>query len=247
VGATECVGFPDLPRELGEIVYNYIFDDLRRTGILWADSSHDHSSRVFKADIESQGEQLPPREGFSDCTIMRTCHQIHQEFAAALYGQLLQISSAHPGHHMLSLSRSYASLVRRILVGLPAMTQQGPAGGVSETVRHILRISKVLTKTFPGLVSLQLIFGPCPMKTDRSIEPHRSDWQCIMPGSKEHLTRDDQVAAAARILRSDFGCRKRVSIPKQLAIFQRIPPLERGIHPVVDTPLCEAFRNVRDG
>jgi hypothetical protein len=241
------VGFLDLPRELRDIVYNYVCDDLERTVMLWADSAREHSPQVFQADIESRGGQIPPQEGFSDCTIMRTCHQIHQEFATTLYGQLLRIPSARPGHHTLSLSRSYASLLHSILVGLPAMTQQGPAGGVSETVRHILQIANVLTKTFPGLVSLQLVFGPCPMKNDGSIEPHRSDWQCIMPGSKEHLTRDDQVAAAARILRSDFGCRRRVSIPKQLAIYQRVPPLKRGVHQVVDTPLCEAFRNVRDG
>lgn len=227
-----------------DLVYSYICGGMKRAGAVPCKRSMiDGRPRIIHHDLKrSQVRRLGMT--FANCAIMRTCRQVHQEFAATLYGQSLQILSRHAGHHTLALSHCYVGLVRDILFVLPDppfdIHLVGQESMVSGTVQHVLQIANALANLFPGSRSLRIGFGPNPLRKT-NIDPRNCvDWVCISPGSEEHPTRQEQVAAAGRVIRSIRGRRRAKQL--QLEVFEVLRDVNDLTLRVEDTPLCEAFR-----
>jgi hypothetical protein len=54
----------------------------------------------------------------ADCAIMRTCRQVHAEFASVLYGSPLELSGISRGGNIISISALYAGLVRTVFANV---------------------------------------------------------------------------------------------------------------------------------
>jgi hypothetical protein len=130
---TSSTGFLDMPKEIRDMIYGHICGDLKRKGLRWAATAphttkqpgDDNISKNAQYRInapQSNGlsdqeasETASPSVLFADCAIMRTCHQLHAEFASVLYASPLQLSGISQGNNILPFSSTYAHLVRQVV------------------------------------------------------------------------------------------------------------------------------------
>ena len=144
MGTKNGTGLLDLPRELRDIIYGYVCDDMIHNGYGWrkenewaedcdtddsdmddsdTDDSDTDDSNTDDSDTDDSdtGDQEPIV--YQNCNIMRICRQVHWEFAEVLYARPLQLTSIPPfsklhlvitGSHILPLSRTYGHLVKKL-------------------------------------------------------------------------------------------------------------------------------------
>lgn len=161
--ATPSIGFLDLSKEIRDMIYQEICADLKRIGIEWKktapkDNEEESADHVnpYPWWPDNRDEPDKPAERPSvpaDCSIMRTCRQIHAEFASVLYGSPIHLSpEPDKGKNTIPISPVYAGLVRAVFCGrLHSEDIDNP-----HTWWWYLSVATGLTKMFPNAVVLRL-------------------------------------------------------------------------------------------
>ncbi|KAH8642837.1 hypothetical protein IG631_00300 [Alternaria alternata] len=129
MGTKNGTGLLDLPRELRDIIYGYICDDMIHDGYGWrkedewaedrdTDDSDPDDSDTDGRDTDGSDTDDSDTDGsdtddndtddqepivYQNCNIMRICRQVHWEFAEVLYARPLQLTSIPPfiKHHFV--------------------------------------------------------------------------------------------------------------------------------------------------
>lgn len=144
MGTKNGTGLLDLPRELRDIIYGYVCDDMIHNGYGWrkenewaedcdtydsdmddsdTDDSDTDDSNTDDSDTDDSDTDDQEPIVYQNCNIMRICRQVHWEFAEVLYARPLQLTSIPPfsklhlvitGSHILPLSRTYGHLVKKL-------------------------------------------------------------------------------------------------------------------------------------
>ncbi|KAI4626264.1 uncharacterized protein J4E87_004765 [Alternaria ethzedia] len=237
------VSFLDLPRELRDMIYNYICTDLPQIGDGWRDK-HDEGKYGIPAATEAQADIL------HDCNIMRTCRQVHWEFAEMLYAQPLQICSPIyefqtqfilPGSHILPLSPTYADLVKKVAVlhdteighTRDQYHKLGKNTSVENHWRNLVTIATQLGKLFPKIQTVRVLYRICPRDYSRD---KTFQTLCGLHGD----TREKQVEKSETFIKGVCWSDGRpVKLPPQLEL------VNLDFDTIVETPLVEAIKNVR--
>jgi hypothetical protein len=129
--------FLDLPLEIRDMIYRNICDDLHREGYVWEHMAYGNAAPEMY--------HIRP-EVFSDCAIMRTCRQMHSEFAKRLYAIPMHIEFKSICLHMFPFSPLYVPLVRSVLAIYSEHKQYS-----SDRFPPVLQIVNAFSKTFPNL------------------------------------------------------------------------------------------------
>jgi hypothetical protein len=139
--------FLDLPMELRDIIYQNICDDLKREGIVWEKFALEVRVNEY-GEVHLLGREMQRRcpEVFSNCAIMRTCRQMHSEFAECMYAIPMQMAFNSIGLHMLPFSPIYIPLVRSVVAIYTECEHCW-----SLRLSTALKIANALTRTFPNL------------------------------------------------------------------------------------------------
>jgi hypothetical protein len=236
------------------MVYHEICSELKREGLRWKATA----PRVHNTDNDEKPNEAKKRPGltlpciqddpverpavFADCALMRTCRQLHSEFASTLYANPIQLSGIDVGHNEIPLSLRYASLVRTVLhVG---MILQDLA--CEKAWRLQLEIASALFRMFPNLDVMRLGWlaaysvthaGPISLRLD--------DPSTCGPAVKG-------VEECVRRVKSKFG--SQLIVPPNLEVVQvqktrrgnvRYPPNQYIEVLSVLTPVTEAISNLR--
>jgi hypothetical protein len=130
--ATPSVGFLDMPKEIRDMVYQEIGGKLRRKGVRWKATSPRKDGELETQKYErmnghtcNHDESDPSKDNIAwkytgrpnqhvGCTVMRTCRQLHAEFASVLYGSPLELYDIARGSNSIPISARYAGLVRTV-------------------------------------------------------------------------------------------------------------------------------------
>jgi hypothetical protein len=129
-------GFLDLPKELRDMIYQEICGKLKRKGVRWQATAPQTCGVLSKKDKEESEKRSMsgwvmsneawkscPKDS-ADCTIMRTCRQVHAEFAAVLYGGPLELHDISQGSNVIPISPIYRGLVRTVFsTGAPGLNR----------------------------------------------------------------------------------------------------------------------------
>lgn len=157
---TQKIGFLDLPKEIRDLVYVEICGDLKREGFRWQSTAPLAENRPQRSIAEMQKDELPYKDtvqkerpsSLADCAVMRTCKQVHAEFAEVMYSIPFQLHQVRPGINIIPLSPVYASIIRSVLVVRSVFN-----GGESDAhFRDLLQTATSLSKTFPNAAVLRV-------------------------------------------------------------------------------------------
>ncbi|KAF1842076.1 uncharacterized protein K460DRAFT_370074 [Cucurbitaria berberidis CBS 394.84] len=161
------VGFLDLPREIRDMVYAQVCAGLRRDGIRWWQTAPPLATRESKAQEEETRAPLEDEKdekdeedvgssvAYADCAIMRTCRQVHAEFAEVVYSTPLQLNDVEPGINLIKFPPLYASLVRSVLVVRTISLRQIDNQSDKEW-RELLQSATSISKVFPNTTTLRV-------------------------------------------------------------------------------------------
>jgi hypothetical protein len=245
MGNDNGTSFLDLPRELRDMIYVHVCDGMPHEGNGWRKIDE----YAMDWTLENIGK---PTARFQNCNIMRTCRQVHWEFAEVLYARPLQLTgSISPFHkvvagsHILPLSTTYAHLVKRLAVihsvdaeefynrTVPLDPSFEAAQTPVEQWRNIATAAMQLVKLFPALQTVRVLHDAYIKLKDR--DPL---WDSFLGDGR--IARDECVETSERFLRAvrlrDF---RKIKIPMQLELLH----LLLG-HPY-ELPLGTAVRNIR--
>jgi hypothetical protein len=242
MGSDNSPSFLDLPRELRDMIYVYVCDDMRHEGYGWRKTG-EHSND------ESIAEGRRKTVGLQNCAIMRTCRQVHWEFAKVFYAQPLQLTGiswmtrSHlvvAGSHIIPLSVTYAHLVRKLAVihstdlhdfhGLNFVYK--PLSSATIQWRDIITAATQLVKLFPAIKTLRVLY--------EIKEVHFPDqtWESMI--GKCGATREEQVETAERFINAvRLSDSRKMKIPLQLELLH----IDNGT--LVETPWGKALKNVQ--
>jgi hypothetical protein len=168
------------------MIYQEICGSLKRKGVRWAATTPQTDGMLKKQKYgRIDGSTLRDNESdpsedniawkstghpkdHTDCAIMRTCRQMHAEFAAVLYGSPLELYNIVQSDNVIPISPLYAGLVRTVFVtaatGLHAVddlhawrTQLQTATGLSNVFvnANILRLGWFVAKPDDGVTLLR--------------------------------------------------------------------------------------------
>jgi len=143
------------------MIYGEICSELRRQGLRWEATAP--RKRKEEGEEKVNGTRLglvtgrPDRRDtpgvkrpaiFADCAIMRTCRQVHSEFAAMLYAQPLQFHELdlRVGVSRIPLSPLYADLVRAVFAARTYVFQSNWDGAWLEQLQIACGLSKLFPK-----------------------------------------------------------------------------------------------------
>jgi hypothetical protein len=129
--------FLDLPLEIRDMIYRNVCDDLRREGYVW--------EHMAPGNAAPEMHHTRP-EVFSDCAIMRTCRQMHSEFAKRLYAIPMHMEFKSICLYIFPFSPLYTPLVRSMLV-----IYGEPEKHSLRKFLAVLQIANALNNTFPNL------------------------------------------------------------------------------------------------
>ncbi|KAH7077661.1 hypothetical protein BKA63DRAFT_489213 [Paraphoma chrysanthemicola] len=167
---SEETGFLDLPREVRDLIYQEIAGELKREGVKWKATTpaqrtdeEDESTRRFmrkslplksEPKFDDQAAVVRP-DVFADCAIMRTCHQLHSEFANTLYSSPMQLHCSSGQlycSNTIPISPLYAGLVRSVYLVYGCINDASS----DKSWRDKLQIATSLSKLFPQATCLRL-------------------------------------------------------------------------------------------
>lgn len=164
-------------------------------------------------------------KGLQDCAIMRTCRQIHSEFAEMLYSKPIQIWLMRY-INVYPLATTYTHLIQSVLVLIPF---QGTAP--LKPWCDAVRVSNQLAKHFPRLKNLRIGWHDPELKhISAQIGSVWEIFEGTAPGSRE-----SHVKSVLKVLRS--GCRElgmSATVPHTFELVQ----LRKGVN--INTPFTEA-------
>jgi hypothetical protein len=129
--------FLDLPLEIRDMIYRNVCDDLRREGYVW--------EHMAQGSAAPEMHHTRP-EVFSDCAIMRTCRQMHSEFAKRLYAIPMHMEFKSTCLYIFPFSPLYTPLVRSVLV-----IYGEPEKHSFRRFPAVLKIANALNNTFLNL------------------------------------------------------------------------------------------------
>src|SRR4051812_37489236 len=93
--ATPAVSFLSLAKELRDIIYHHISEDIYRVGVPWDFAARGLSPKPPHSFSTSRYRQSISMS--SDVAIMRTCRQVYSEFAKVLYAIPIEFRILVPG------------------------------------------------------------------------------------------------------------------------------------------------------
>ncbi|KAF2111628.1 hypothetical protein BDV96DRAFT_649609 [Lophiotrema nucula] len=219
--ATPSTGFLDLPKEIRDMIYQNLFEDLKRKGIKWnLPVAHLH----LRADrkYEKQTTTVP-----FVCTLMRTCRQFHYEFAERLYSSPIHLSvSEYPRAHRLPFHAAYRPLVKKVFVVM--FDRMHNQGDFQQNWRKVLNISKSLVDVCPNISVLRVGWDL------QWFSAGGEDWWTLFGGVGR--ARESDVRETKKIIKKWTG---RTKIPHQLELI-----ILHG-DGSANSPICEAVRDLR--
>jgi hypothetical protein len=246
MGTKNGTGLLDLPRELRDIIYGYVCDDMIHDGYGWR--KEDEWADDFDPGAEEDEELI----FYQNCNIMRICRQVHWEFTEVLYARPLQLTGVPPfgiahhivvtGSHILPLSRTYAHFVKKLAfihsIGLQdylGVESRGEHKVSAEVLwLDVVTATRTLLKLFPALQILRILI------TNEPIEPV-NDVLLAMLGMRTDR-REEPVEIAEDVIQVVRQSDTRpVKVPQQLELLY----LEEDNGIVREMPLSEALRNVQ--
>lgn len=154
-------GFLDLPREIRDLIYGEIHGELKREGLRWiataprarlTNASAKWMERVVSSTPYRKDDPVARPAVFADCALMRTCRQLHSEFAPVLYSSPLQLSGLGGGLNEIPLSPLYVGLVRIVFTANTCLNE----ADCDETWRETLEMATGLSMIFPNLDVMRL-------------------------------------------------------------------------------------------
>jgi hypothetical protein len=168
------------------MVYQEICGSLKRKGVRWAATTPQTDRKLKKQKYDhidgctcNNHESGPSEDNiawkstgrpkdYADCAIMRTCRQVHAEFAAVLYGSPLELYNIVQSDNVIPISSLYAGLVRTVFVTAATRlhavndlhawrTQLQTATGLSNVFvnANILRLGWFVAKPDDGVTLLR--------------------------------------------------------------------------------------------
>jgi hypothetical protein len=244
--STTGTGFLDLPRELRDMVYEEICSELKREGIRWTETDFRPESRVFLSTTTIRPLQ------FSDCAIMRTCRQLHAEFAKSMYAIPLQLrlsDSPLPkktspsgyirelkGIHMLPFSPLYTPLVRSVLV-----LQRLEKDDLDTAWPSSLQIANALTRSFPNLDTQRVGWWDRHFNGEESwVYPGLEDWETVVRRAEKYI----------KLMRKLMDPPSNIPHNMELVVIaflesRSLLPGYKGDTVMIGSPLAEAARTLR--
>ncbi|KAF2872118.1 hypothetical protein BDV95DRAFT_594382 [Massariosphaeria phaeospora] len=217
---TSATGFFDLPIELRNMVYQMVCGQGFRVGLFW------HLNRR-----ESQS----PRHGFRRkkvhcCAIMRTCRQVHAEFAKTLYATPLSCNvtnrkSRYQTTQRVPIVSTYAPLVMKILLYM-GERQKDPKSALT----NALQVASSVVDKFCNVQIVKVVWDRSNCGTlDYEIEKGTpSNWIHDVRSGKDLI----------REVRDQYG--ESMAIPYQLVLVEAHHDFLNA-----NSPFCKAVRNLR--
>lgn len=168
--ATPKASFLDLPREIRDIIYDLIRNELKREGLNWL-ATVPHANEAEWKKIQEGGrtgdlhggvarglipaeEPIAQLDRFSDCAIMRTCRQVHSEFASVLYACPIHFLAWRRHVNEIPISPIYAGLVRSVLAVDACGDWSEPKS--EEAWLSILQVAHSCAKLFPNATVIRV-------------------------------------------------------------------------------------------
>ncbi|CAO2648006.1 Nn.00g089280.m01.CDS01 [Neocucurbitaria sp. VM-36] len=242
----EGTGFLDLPKEIRDMVYLEICGDLKREGFRWRQTAPPPPDREPRSQEQKLKDRTPFKDTeqkerptvFADCAIMRTCRQVHAEFAEVMYSVPLQLDAARVGTNMINLPPMYASLVRSILVVRASSFECDS----DKHWRELLQTANSLLKVFPNATALRVGWW------------HGPDWQ-----HERYLDRNESSSRDVKTVEKSIRRVKRdasfpLVVPHQMEMVQLIGVKQGSLHwandwieieNIVHMSFAEAVGNLR--
>jgi hypothetical protein len=171
--ANAHIGFLDLPKEIRDMIYQEICAWLNRKGVRW-EATRPHRNGTMEINKEKHESERVCGCGphacvisnhydawkstacpkySTDCAIMRTCHQVHAEFASVLYGSPLELYGIARGNNVIPISPLYAGFVRAVFsTGAPGLNKDEDL----DAWRTQLQIAAGLSRVFVNANTLRL-------------------------------------------------------------------------------------------
>ena len=203
------IGFLDLPREIRDMIYYEVCSELKREGLRWeATSPRTKQMENEKESNRTKMKQLPKSAYgadtverptvFSNCAIMRTCRQVHSEFASVLYASPLQFFDIRGGINEIPLSPLYAGLVRAIFAVETCLNDADN----DKAWREQLQIATGLSKMFPNVVVLRLgwFVTSCPQDPVTLTQLNPAAWEPAVKAVEKSIKRVKKESSTALIV-----------------------------------------------
>ncbi|KAF2828450.1 hypothetical protein CC86DRAFT_404365 [Ophiobolus disseminans] len=200
--------FLDFPKEIRDMIYHEICADLKREGVRWAATAPRNGARD-RTYVATKGKRpsSPYRSDkpvnrptvFADCAIMRTCRQLHAEFAAMLYAQPLQFTRVQAGLSEIPISPLYASLVSTIFAASSSLNQPK----CDNSWRKQLEVASDLSRLFPKATVIRLGWWVtrCPEDPVTLTQNNPAAWDAAVAAAEESIKRAKRKAGVLIIPR----------------------------------------------
>ncbi|KAF2033607.1 hypothetical protein EK21DRAFT_108742 [Setomelanomma holmii] len=219
--AKNGTSFLDLPKEVRDMIYQEISGDLKREGLRWeqtapvqrqedgeiARSSTDKASAIVEGHSTSQnGRRIVKRPAiFADCAIMRTCRQIHAEFAPVLYASPFQLYTRYGKIHYIAsipISSLYVGLVRSVLIIQTCLND----AGLDESWSEQLQLATRLHKLVPNATCIRLGWYITTTSNDPWTLTSRNPqaWEATVRAAQGAIKRVKKNASAPLIVPHNF-------------------------------------------
>jgi hypothetical protein len=149
------------------MVYQEICGGLKRKGVRWKATAPQADGVLNKKNGESENASPSECGGWVmsndawkscprssvNCAMMRTCRQLHAEFAAVLYGSPLELHKIARGRNVIPISPLYTGLVRAVFaVGVSGLDPND----CLDTWRTQLQVAVGLSGTFVNANTLRI-------------------------------------------------------------------------------------------
>jgi hypothetical protein len=245
------------------MIYQEISGGLKREGLRWAATApaqrtdqEDEYTKIFMRKIpwkacpavthEERRAEIVRPSIFSNCAIMRTCRQLHSEFATMLYSSPLQLFCNLRQLYesgLTPISPLYASLVRSVLIVETCLNDASD----DKSWRQQLQLATSLSKLFPQANCIRLGWFVTHSPQDPAVLT-----------SKDPEAWDATVRTAEKAIKSVKKISKTISnvpliVPYNLEVVQVLGTRDNGHSwpnqfcevKSLSTPVTEAVRNLR--
>ncbi|CAN9093486.1 unnamed protein product [Alternaria alternata] len=268
MGTKNGTGLLDLPRELRDIIYGYICDDMIHNGYGWrkedewaedcdtdgSDTDDNDTDDNDTDDNDTDDNDTDDQEPivYQDCNIMRICRQVHWEFAEVLYARPLQLTSIPPfsklhlvvtGSHILPLSRTYGHLVKKLafIHSIDREDYLGLEPRIGEFFDAEVLWLDIITATRKLLKLFPALQILRILVTNERTNAAKHDVLMALLGKRTNR-REELVEIAEDLIQAvRWSDTKPIEVPQQLKLLY----LEDANGIVSEMPLGEALRNIQ--